>query len=802
MPLFGAASVSHIAISGKGGESTSSTLSTLDDPMSSAPRQSGNVNPTPRASRPSSAAKGANSSHASSGPLHGNIQTHPKRDQPSLQLELLPQAILFRILSEITPNLSTAARLSKDWRSLVDKYLHESAKKFKEQVEEAECWGQPVPQLADHIKNHIWTLDPLLLRRILSIVYAPRVRAAFQATISASVSQVAAAHAVGGMSVSSVSAAVTGGPNSVIGIGPGGLPSVNNAALAAASAATSRYLGLQRALFRAYKTTMEVYAVDPKDLTDMAIAQSSGNPGGVGFGWGAESWNSRKPAKGPGGWSLVCPLRDFIRRHKLHYMIPTSGGNNPPSALSLLAAAPNSYGTGASGVEAGGVESTGGDAGGLELGDGAGKGGRHGGLRTDLTDLDKDGASSDDGFATPTKSLRPDGGLDDTEPGLSMPHRTSLVGQIRNDMESPEAGLRPDSEKPNLRTISEASVAQQAIGYSTSRPLVPSLSSSSLHSLPHRRTNSIQTGLHAPMNLHNKSHAPAHFINNVNFIQGNNTSLEQTSHHLMTLKTMALPELPHNHNSSNTTTGHLTIADIRPRAPKDPNWLSLNADMLRIASVHGHSHNLPAIADLDPDLAPQILALATADATRSRHPTCLLTLLDMARLCPGSLWPALERGLDAAVEADEEGRPTCRGCATVLLEITCNDPLGPARWCENYGNAFVSFNANPISHLNSHSYSSEGNSGGSKGGYITGAVWGCSDRDAWGLQRELAERAAIVLERADELRRAYRIGWHRVPEVAAGCWEGGAMRKAAGEYRILPAGKLVIGVVEGAQIGF
>ncbi|KAJ3101250.1 hypothetical protein HDU97_001547 [Phlyctochytrium planicorne] len=470
-------------------------------------------------------------------------------------LNSLPPPTLKGILKYCSPHLSRLTRLSKTWRHLIMEFARESSKKFKEGVEEAECWSYRAPTVDD-----IVGCDPLVLHRILWDVYAIRIATAAGGGPTANASQQRGLGNLGGgatnlaavkeglstdtsginsaINPSNIGGAVILGGNATQTAQPDRLRIISRAGTTnsvmggpGSQAALSRLIAFQRQLFRAFRISLDTYA--------------------------------------EGGWASISTIKDFIRKMRLQFVI--SHGIAAAPALSLLA---------------------------------------EGGLPA----------------AVAAAANR--------EAALAMQARpTALAGMLEGQGGNGEAG----SENAVVGT--ERATGDAGESGSTAAAVI--------------------------------SNAPAPVI-------GNNVASSTA-----TSSTTKAPAMPSTTLSTSTPTATLlTAQDVRPRPPKDSAWFLLNADLCRLASAYGQENLLPTLSDLDPEASAQILTLATSDATRHKRYNCLASLLDMARLLPGALWPCLERGLGSAILAEEDGCPTSSACVLLLLDAACNDAAGPRAWAE------------------------------------------------------------------------------------------------------------------------
>ncbi|KAI8853318.1 hypothetical protein BC829DRAFT_382522 [Chytridium lagenaria] len=245
-----------------------------------------------------------------------------------------------------SPQLARLTRLSKGWRKMIVMFSEEESKRFREILEEAECWGHRPPSLADDVVG----CDPIVLHRILWEVYAPRIMTAAGVVAGSGGSGVlgggggflvglggqsglryqlggafgavvginaggTGGTGMGGMKdgkdmgssilgTSGLNSAVGGGGNGAGAGAGGGLRVISRAATSNSAmggqsqqAALLRLTAHQRQLFRSFRIALDTYA--------------------------------------EGGWASIAPLKDFIRKMRLQYVIPQNASSAP--ALSMLA---------------------------------------------------------------------------------------------------------------------------------------------------------------------------------------------------------------------------------------------------------------------------------------------------------------------------------------------------------------------------------------------------------------------------------------------------------------------------------
>ncbi|KAJ3118178.1 hypothetical protein HDU96_003465 [Phlyctochytrium bullatum] len=264
---------------------------------------------------------------------------------PVLQLEHLPGPILKRVLRHCAPHLARLTRLSKGWRVLILNFADESTKRFREQVEEAECWSHRPPTLADDVMG----CDPIVLQRILWDVYAPRIIAAAATLAGSSGSGTGAlGHSiatgtqngqrtaggwmgtrgswmVGGSTFSGhpFGSSISAGKD-LTGKGDGGVTSGLGSAIPALPAAHTH-----RTISRAVTSTSAIGA-GPQG-SQSALSRLTAYQRQL-----FRSFRIALDTFSEGGWASVAPLKDFIRKTRLHYEIPQSAASAAP-ALSLLA---------------------------------------------------------------------------------------------------------------------------------------------------------------------------------------------------------------------------------------------------------------------------------------------------------------------------------------------------------------------------------------------------------------------------------------------------------------------------------
>lgn len=154
---------------------------------------------------------------------------------------------------------------------------------------------------------------------------------------------------------------------------------------------------------------------------------------------------------------------------------------------------------------------------------------------------------------------------------------------------------------------------------------------------------------------------------------------------------------------------------------KDATWLRLNAELYRLAALHGHAFNLPPLSDVEDP--PYTIAQAADLSVRSQLAGMLVACLDSARLY-GCLWPTLQKGLQAALSCFRVGRRVPVDVVLVLLDTAFNDPFGPWTYCSN---------------IRGWGYQ----------GYTKG-------------EDQIAATARELLLTAEECAKAYGLAWHRL----------------------------------------
>ncbi|KAJ3028176.1 hypothetical protein HDV00_010609 [Rhizophlyctis rosea] len=81
---------------------------------------------------------------------------------PQRHITDIPRPLLCKIFHVVAPDLRTARNVSRTFRDITSEYVRGRVKKFRESIEEAECWGGRAPTLADII-----FLDPLAIQAVV-----------------------------------------------------------------------------------------------------------------------------------------------------------------------------------------------------------------------------------------------------------------------------------------------------------------------------------------------------------------------------------------------------------------------------------------------------------------------------------------------------------------------------------------------------------------------------------------------------------------------------------------------------------
>ncbi|KAJ3384293.1 hypothetical protein HDU92_003637 [Lobulomyces angularis] len=81
-------------------------------------------------------------------------------------LQTLPKPILIRIIGYSSPNLQELRLASKTLQEVVQQYISNASKWFKNSVDDAVCWGSKAPQLSE-----LLFFDPTIIKSILEICY-------------------------------------------------------------------------------------------------------------------------------------------------------------------------------------------------------------------------------------------------------------------------------------------------------------------------------------------------------------------------------------------------------------------------------------------------------------------------------------------------------------------------------------------------------------------------------------------------------------------------------------------------------
>ncbi|KAI9091018.1 hypothetical protein DFS34DRAFT_636451 [Phlyctochytrium arcticum] len=167
---------------------------------------------------------------------------------------------------------------------------------------------------------------------------------------------------------------------------------------------------------------------------------------------------------------------------------------------------------------------------------------------------------------------------------------------------------------------------------------------------------------------------------------------------------------------------------------KDLQWLRINSELYRLATLHGHPFNLPPLSDLDNPL--QTLSQAADLAIRSGRPDTLVACLDASRLY-GCLWSTIDKALQAALSAHRINRAVPMDVMVVLLDATFNDPSGPWTFC-----------------VSQRSWGGDG--------WITRTEPSSTPLTEYQQQERLKSTARDLLLKAEECTKVYGIPWHRL----------------------------------------
>jgi hypothetical protein len=222
--------------------------------------------------------------------LSNQASTNTCGGSTSPSLETLPQPAINRILTYLAPNYHLLSQISKRFYNLINTHVSQSVKKYKDDLDESEVWGHPPPMTL----GDLMTSDPMLVSEILNDVYHPRIRSALAAVNNAAN---AATAATGGMSVANFGSAFHTGAHTISGTFQAG--SVGAKALAAAAKAQNQLNKLQGQFMRAFRVALDCYA--------------------------------------EGGWANVRLLKNFMRSHRLQYLLLSSSPLATASPLNILA---------------------------------------------------------------------------------------------------------------------------------------------------------------------------------------------------------------------------------------------------------------------------------------------------------------------------------------------------------------------------------------------------------------------------------------------------------------------------------